>query len=128
LKLAKRVLVGAVWVLALASAGCGKADFDHAEIDGIKPSPLGGNMSYARIEVPVGMIVVAHITAYDEDKKTMAVSLKEKETNIVSVTNVVTEHDYAFWGNSVGETEIEMRANDKLVLIVKARVIAQPTP
>jgi hypothetical protein len=125
----KRLVLAVLLVAAaFATAGCGNADFNHAEINGVKPSPLGGNMNYARVEVPVGMIVVANIVAYDDDHKTMAIDIQEKDKSVVDITNVISEHDYAFWGKTVGTTDVEIKANDKLIMIVKATVTPQPTP
>jgi hypothetical protein len=40
---------------------------------------------------------------------------------------VVSDGDYAFLGLATGQTEVEIRANGKLVLILTVYVTAQPT-
>ena len=123
----KRVaLLASSLLLGLAVCGC-SSDFDHVTIDNVK-SPLSGSMNLARIEVPVGTIVTAHIVAYNENHDTMSVDLHTKDSSLLDVANVVSEHDYAFLGVKAGETEIEMRADGKLVLVFRAAVVNQPTP
>lgn len=119
--------LGSALVVAVLAAltGCA-AEFDHTSVDNVKPSPLGGSMNYARIEVPVGMIVTAHIVSYDSDHKEMAMDLVAKESNLVEVANVVSAHDYAFFGLRPGTTEVKMSAGGKVVLIVTAVVTDQP--
>ena len=111
--------------IALTAAGC-KTEYDRTEISNVKSGLPGGNMNYARIDVPVGGIVTSHIVSYDDSHDTMAVELHSKDEGIVQVANVVSEHDYAFVGMKPGETEVEMRANGHLVLILRARVTPQP--
>ena len=112
----------------LVVAGCGGADYDHTDIQNVKPSPLGGNMNFARIEVPVGMIVTAHIVSYDDDHKAMNVALQARTSGIVETTSVVSQHDYAFLGLKKGDTEVELTADGKVVLIWAVRVVDQPAP
>jgi hypothetical protein len=111
--------------LAAVVTGC-SADFDHAEVTNVKASPLGGNMNYARVEVPVGMIVTAHIVSYDDDHKTMDMDIQADDSNVVEVHNVVSEHDYAFFGIRAGTTEVKLKADGKVVMIVTAVVTDQP--
>ena len=119
----KRVALIAASLFVLG--GC-TSEFNHADIVGVKSSPLGGTVNYARIEVPVGMIVKAHIVPYDDARDAMDTELRAKDTSIVDVTNVVSDHDYAFTGLKSGTTEVELRANGKVVLILTAIVTDQP--
>jgi hypothetical protein len=119
--------LGAIALTALLLAGCG-AEYDHTDILSVHqpPKPLAGRVDYARIQVSVGAVVTAHIVSYDDDHKEMAADLRSKDTGVVEVTGVVTPGDYAFLGMRVGETEIEVRADGHLVLILKAVVTEQP--
>lgn len=120
--LASLVMTAAV---ALTVGGC-KAEYDRTEITNVKSRLAGGSMNEARIEVPVGGIVTSHIVSYDDSHHTMSVELHSKDEGIVQVANVVSEHDYAFVGMKPGDTEVELRADGHLVLILRARVTAQP--
>jgi hypothetical protein len=117
----------AAFAASLAVAGCGP-DFDHAEIDNAKPSLPGGRIGYSRVEVPVGSLVTAHIVSYDDDHKPMAMRLFTKDATVIDVHNVVSEHDYAFFGLRPGVTEVEMTAGGKVVLILTAVVTEQTPP
>jgi hypothetical protein len=113
--------------VALLLAGCG-AEYDHTDILSVHapPKPLAGQVSYARIQVSVGAVVTAHIVSFDDDHKEMEADLRSKDTGVVEVTGVVTPGDYAFLGMRAGETEVEVRADGKLVLILRAVVTEQP--
>lgn len=123
---ASSALVFAVAFSAMAAMGCGSADYDHTDIQNVRPSPLGGNMNYARIVVPVGMIVTAHIVSYDDDRKTMDMDVTPKDTGIVEVSGIVSDHDFAFYGLKTGETDVVLKAAGKVVLILSAKVVDQP--
>ena len=112
---------------AVVLAGCG-AEYDHTDIVSVHapPKPLDGRVSYARINVSVGAVVTAHIVSYDDDHKEMAADLRSKDPKVVEVTGVVTPGDYAFLGLQPGQTEVEVRADGHLVLILTAIVTDQP--
>jgi hypothetical protein len=112
-------------LLAPALVGCGP-EYDHTDITGVHPSPLGGSMNYARINVPAGMVVTAHLVSYDDSNGRMSMDVRSRDASIVEVTSVISDHDYAFFGHRAGTTQIELRADDKLVLIVDAVVTEQP--
>jgi hypothetical protein len=121
--------VAGIGAFALLGSGCA-ADYDHTDINVVRspPAPLTGNMNYARIQVSVGAIVTAHIVSYDDDRKQMDAVLRSKDTSIVEVAGVVSDHDYAFLGLRPGTTEVHLEANGKLVLILTAIVTDQPAP
>jgi hypothetical protein len=111
----------------LALAGCGAADFDHTEITNVKGSPpFPGTLNYARIVVPVGMVVTAHIISYDDDHKTMTTGLTPSDTRVVEVTTVVSPNDFAFFGLTPGTTDVQLTADGKVVFILTAVVTDQP--
>lgn len=117
----------AVAATAVLLAGCG-ADYDHTDLTlgHAPPKPLAGNVNYARIQVSVGAVVTAHIVSYDDDHKEMAADLRSKDPDVVEVTGVVSPGDYAFLGLRPGQTEVEVRADGHLVLILAAVVTEQP--
>jgi len=110
---------------AVSILGCG-VDYDRTDITAVKASPLGGSITTARIELPVGMILKAHIVSYDDDRKEMDNDLYMKDPSIADVTGVVSDRDYAFYGLRTGATEVEIRADGKLVLIITVVVTDQP--
>jgi hypothetical protein len=114
-------------ISAAALAGCGP-EYDHTDIIGVHapPKPLDGRVSYARINVSVGAVVTAHIVSYDDDHKEMDADLRSKDPKVVEVTGVVTPGDYAFLGLQPGQTEVEVRADGHVVLILTAVVTDQP--
>ncbi len=123
----KLATLAAIAACALSLAGCG-ADYDHTDITNVKGStPFPGTMNYARIVVPVGMVVTAHIVSLDDDRKTMATTVSSKDTRVLEVAGVVSADDYAFLGLAPGTTEVEITADGKVVLIVTAVVTNQPS-
>jgi hypothetical protein len=116
-------------VAAVALGGCGP-DYDHTDltVGRAPPAPLAGRVDYARVQVSVGAVVTAHIVPYDDDHKVMTLDLQSKDKNVLEVANVVSDHDYAFIGLRTGTTEVELRADGKLVLILTAVVSDQPAP
>jgi len=119
------LLRAAALLLGVGLVGCGP-DYDQTRIDGITKSDLGGSIDHSRVEVPVGMIVKAHIAPMNDDNKVMKGALSSLDPSIMEVRGVVTEYDYAFIGLRPGATQIEVRADDKLVLILDAYVVPQP--
>ena len=116
----------AVLASALALCACG-TDYDHTEITNVKGSPpFPGSVSYARIVVPVGMVVTAHVVSYDDDHKAMAMGLQSMDPRVVEVEGVVSANDYAFFGLTAGSTDVQFTAAGKVVLIVSAVVTPQP--
>ena len=119
--------LAAIVACSLALAGCG-ADYDHTDITNVKGSPpFPGTMNYARVVVPVGMLVTAHIVSYDDDHKTMTTGIRSKNPSVVDVQTVVSPNDYAFFGLAPGSTDVELTADGKVVLIVTAVVTDQPS-
>jgi hypothetical protein len=115
----------AIAISAVVLAGCGP-EYDHTDITAVKASPLGGSMNFTRIEVPVGMIVKARIISYDDERKEMAADIRVADPGVVEATGVVTNGDYAFLGLKPGTTDVTIRADGKVVLIITAIVTAQP--
>jgi hypothetical protein len=123
---ARRLALVTTTTLALAACG---ADYDHTDLNNVHapPKPLDGRVSYARIDVSVGAIVTARIVSYDDDHKELATDLRAKDKSVVEVTGVVSPGDYAFLGLRTGQTEVEVLADGKVVLILTAVVTEQPT-
>lgn len=111
--------------LATGITGCAP-EYDHTEISGVRQNLLGGRVDRARIEVHAGLIVTAHIVSYNDDNKVMAMTLRAKDPLIVEVASVISEYDYAFIGLKPGATDVEVLADNKVVLIIAAVVAPQP--
>lgn len=122
-------LVTTMMAAATLISGCA-AEYDHTELNNVHapPKPLDGRVNYARINVSVGAIVTARIVSYDDDRKELATDLRTKDASVVEVTGVVSPGDYAFLGLRPGQTEVEVLADGKVVLILTAVVTEQPTP
>jgi hypothetical protein len=114
-------------VLAGSIAGCAD-EYDRTEIGLPRASILGGRVDRSRIEVHAGMIVTAHMVSYNDDNEVMAMTFRAKDPEIIEVSNVVTDHDFAFIGLKQGTTDVELLADNKVVLIISAVVLPQPTP
>lgn len=117
--------LGLVAVLAAGAAGCAP-DYDRTEITAVRPSLLGGRVDRSRIEVPAGLIVTAHFVSYNDDNKVMGMTLRATNPEIVEVSPVISEYDYAFIGLKPGVTDVEVLADNKVVLIISAVVGPQP--
>jgi hypothetical protein len=115
----------ALVVGSFGAAGCAP-EFDHAEISGVKQTGLGGGLTMTKLDVPEGLIVKAHIVMWNDDKKAMGLSIRAADPAVIEVASVVNDRDYAFVGLRTGHTQVEFRADDKLVLTVDAEVKPQP--
>lgn len=123
----KTLLTASLLACLAGVAGCGP-DYERTDITNPRPSPLGGRVDRSRIEVPAGMVITAHIIPYDDDQEIMPIDLRSRDTGILEVAGVITEHDYAFFGLRPGTTQIELRADNRLVLVIDAVVTEQPAP
>jgi hypothetical protein len=104
---------------------CG-SDYDRTELTGTIPDDLGGGISLTRLQVHEGMILKSHIVAWNDDRKPMALTVRSRDTNIVQVASVISDRDFAFVGRNAGHTQIELIADDTLVLTIEADVTPQP--
>jgi len=128
MKLSGRSLSGLLLAVALSSlAGC-VAEYDHTDIGQVRASVLGGRVDRQGISVPEGMIVTAHIVSYNDDNNIMPMTFRALDPAIIDVSNVISDHDFAFIGLKQGTTDVELRAGDRVVLVIQAVVGPQPTP
>jgi len=118
-KLALAVALGA------STMACGP-DFERTQISGVLPSKVGGRFDVTRLEVPAGTILKASVIPLDDRGKRMPGALYSRDPSVLEIANVVSEYDYAFIGLRPGVTQIELRADGDLVLVVDAVVTAQP--
>lgn len=122
----RKVLASAALLLGVSAlSGCGP-DFDHVSIDGVVTSSLGASrIDTARVTVAEGMVLKAHIVAFNDDNEVMETRVETKQGGILGMSRVISDGDFAFYGISAGETEVELYADGKLVLIMKATVTPQ---
>ena len=120
-------LLAVVAAFAAGSAGCA-AEYDHTDISGFRPSLFqsGEAVDRSHITVHAGMIVTAHVVAYNNDHNIMTMSVRAHDPTIVDVSNVISDHDFAFIGMKPGVTDVEIVAGNKVVLIISAVVLGQP--
>jgi hypothetical protein len=121
----KKVFALAACVATMIACG---PDYEKTEVTAVKPSPLGGTASSRLVSVPEGMIVKAHVVAFNDDKEVMHAHVVSRDESIVEVVAVVNDRDYAFIGKKVGRTEVEFQADGEIVFSVVAEVTAQPEP
>ncbi|MBS2014021.1 MAG: hypothetical protein JST00_14115 [Deltaproteobacteria bacterium] len=120
-----RALAGSlVGLLAAVSLTACHDDFNRVDITR-QPSKIGGDLTKSRLEVPVGMIVKAHLAPLDDDFDVMDANVTVADGSILEAAPVVSEADFAFIGLRPGATEITLRANGRTVLIIPAVVTEQ---
>lgn len=112
-------------VSLFAASGCGPS-YDHTDFTNTRASKLGGTVNRSEISVPEGMIVTAHVVPYNDDNKVMTAKFTSRDEGTVVVQNVISDHDFAFVGLKPGTTDVELRADDDLVLTITATVTPQP--
>ncbi|CAN5925173.1 hypothetical protein BH11MYX4_BH11MYX4_59950 [soil metagenome] len=101
--------------------GCA-AEYDHTEIGKPRQSVLGGRVDRSGIDVPEGMVVTVHIVSYNDDHNIMTMNVRAKDPAILDVSNVISDHDFAFIGLKQGATEVEVLADNRVVLVMSAVV------
>lgn len=121
----RRFGVAAVAALALCGAGCG-SDYDRTVFSGIVSDDLGGQIGVTGLQVHEGMILKSHIVAWNDDEEPMTLSVRSLDPTIVEVVEVISDRDFAFVGLRAGRTQIQLEADDTLVLTIEARVTPQP--
>jgi hypothetical protein len=120
----------AVFAVAIAAGmmGC-KSEYDRTVITaGSRPSPFPGHVTEESILVTNGTVTTAHIVSYNDDDNIMTMNVRAVDPTVLDVSNVISDHDFAFVGLKVGTTDVEIRADDKVVLVISASVVAQPAP
>lgn len=110
-------------VSTLAMTGCGPS-YDHTDFTA-RPSKLGGTVTREQVVVPEGMIVTAHVVSYNDDNKVMSVGFRSRDDATLTVQSVISDHDFAFVGLKQGVTDVELRADNDLVLVITATVVPQ---
>jgi hypothetical protein len=112
--------------LALGAMACGP-EYNRTEITAEKGrNTLGGGVSKQRLDVPEGLVITAHIVAWNDDNEQMPLGVRSKDPSVVEVKGVVNDRNYAFVGLKEGTTEIELIADGDLVLTIPATVTKQP--
>jgi len=113
--------------LALGVTACGP-EYDRTEISAVRgQDTLGGTINNQRLDVPEGLVITAHIVAWNDDNEQMPLGVRSKDPSIVEVAGVVNDRSYAFLGLKQGRTEIELVADGTVVLTIPATVSAQPS-
>ena len=114
--------------LLVAVTGC-KAEYDHTDITGARASSsFAGSVDRTKINVTAGQIVTAHIVSYNDDNNIMTMSLRSSRPDLVEVVNVVSDHDFAFIGIAPGVADVDILADNEVVLVISAVVTPQPNP
>lgn len=119
----RAILFGAA-VLGFAAAACGP-DYDRTEFSG-KVAPLGGDVTREHVVVPQGGLVKVHIVSRNDDDDDMSNEIVSHDPSVLETVPVVSDHDYAFLGIKPGKTQIDVKADDRLVLVIEAVVTEQP--
>ena len=112
-------------IAAFALAGCGgNQDYDRTELTGIVKLQ-DAECTRERIVVKHGTALKVHIVSKNDGDDDMTNQVSSRNPNIVEVAPVITEHDWTFLGITPGHAEVEIKADNKTVLIIDAWVVAQ---
>lgn len=115
-----------VSILALALlAGCATPSYDRTEITGIV-RPSGGDLSEDRLYLPLGSILTATITSYDEDDEIMNSEVLVEDPSIIEVYSVLDSPSVAFFGVKPGSTNVSILANGQVVRTYTGTVVLPP--
>lgn len=114
-------------VLGLLAGGCGPS-YDRTEFTGQVAGGLGGEVTRERIVVPSGTLVKVHIVSKNDDNESMSNQIRSKDPSILDAIQVVSDRDYAFLGVRPGKTQVEIKADDQVVLVIDALVTEQSPP
>jgi hypothetical protein len=115
----------ALVALVLGVGACGP-DYDRTDISGTVPDELGGGISIQQLDVHEGMILKSHIVSWNDDNEQMPLVIRSLDPSIIEVAGVINDHDFAFVGRKAGHTQVQVVADDVVVLTIEANVIAQP--
>ena len=110
----------------LGLVACGP-NYDHTTIDNLKGF-VGDDVTFKRVYIVEGTGIKAHIESFDSNDDSMTTEIVAADASLIDVTPTITEHDYLLSGLKAGRTEIQVKADGKLVLRIDALVEAQPTP
>lgn len=114
-------------IAAIAALGLACApDYSQTELSTQVYAELEAGMNVNQITVPEGGVLKVHISSTNTKNESMANAVSSDDPSIMEVHNVVSDHDFAFFGNKPGTTHVAIRANDEVVLIVQAVVTPQP--
>lgn len=114
------------FVLSLgALMACGPS-YDRVEIDQVTVGKLQGEITTQHITITEGSLVTARITPYDSDHKDLTSHVRSLDESYLTVTPMVTDHGYAFYGLRPGRAQVEVKADGETVLVIDADVKAQP--
>jgi hypothetical protein len=122
-----RSLLSAIALLgATALVGCGP-DYDRTDIGGVLLPP-GGEINHARVVVPQGLVVKAHIVPFNDDDEAMPLQIRSGNPELLEVAATINDRDFVFLGKRLGSTTVELKADGKVVLVLDAIVTEQPSP
>lgn len=110
----------------LALFGCGP-NYDRTVISNVI-ADTAADVKTTRITVTSGGVVHAHIESFDSSDKSMSNDVSSDKPGVLTVEQGVGDHNYAFEGTSPGRATIMIKAEGELVLLIDARVDAQPPP
>lgn len=111
--------------LILALTACGP-NYSKTEIDQVTTGRLQGEVTTTHIRVVEGSVITARITPYDSDHHDLTSHVRSLDESRLTVTPMVTDHGYAFYGLAPGRAEVEVKADGEVVLVIDADVEPQP--
>jgi hypothetical protein len=125
-----RLATIATIALALAStfalAACDDDSFAYAHVDQVTGDP-NTSFSMAKVSIPAGEAVVAHIQPFDHGDDPLSGDLVSDDPTILEIRRTVDDATYAFLGVHEGSTVIHVIADGAEVRIIPAVVTAQPS-
>lgn len=107
-----RPLIAALGLSLLA--GCATPRYDHTDIEDVV-RPSGGELSDERLYLPVGSVLTARITSYDENDDVMDTDVLVEDSSILEVHPVFGNSSFAFLGVKPGSTKVSLLADGQVV-------------
>jgi hypothetical protein len=120
-----RFFLLAAAIVSMGAAACGP-DYSKTNITSVVPGAPGNEINNNHVTVAEGTVLKAHIESTNTSNDKMGNVLQTDDPSIADVTYVVSDHDWLFFGNKVGQTHITIKANEDTVIILDALVVAQP--
>lgn len=102
--------------------GCATPRYDHTDIEDVV-RPSGGELSEDRLYLPVGSVLTARITSYDENDDVMDTDVLVDDPSIIEVHPVFDSSSFAFFGVTPGSTKISLVANGQVVRTYTGTVV-----
>ena len=121
-----RIFLVAAAIAAFAGTTACGPDYSRTDITSVVPGAPTNEINDNHVTLAEGTVLKAHVISTNTKNETMGNSLRSDDATIADVQYVISDHDWLFIGNKVGDTRITINANEDTVLIIDAHVVPQP--